>query len=247
MTRLSSVLNRVRSNIQPKLPARKQGWDWFLKGTISTVILYSIVTFISYQMLSFAKGSNPSILEVLTLLKMSSLIILVLVGFYELATAVNVKKYIVISNIVIIASILVALLILFLKLLAHELLDAENVYLPLFRWAESNGDLASIMPLVGYGALNALTSIYERYFGGDARASTHSSIYFAVADLPCLLPLLGIFLLASNLGGSDVISNHDSALLVGGAMAMFIYVSALLTVVAGVVIARDEPVTRIEG
>ncbi len=178
-------------------------------------------------------GVGPRIIDVVTGMKVASLISLAVVGGWEMARAPNPPRLLVIANLVVLVLIIVSVLALCIKLTVQH--DDSRA---LIQWIRGNTIFFGILPLLCYGAINIVTALSGWIRNADLEYSFRASIYLAISDIPCLLPLIMIIFMLNSFLQFGLVETNEFEFMWSGAVALFIFISSLLAGTAGFIIRR---------
>lgn len=218
----------------PSPEGARAAWLHYLGGIALFTLFYSLLSLLAYLSLAALNDNRPPpMVDVITGLKILSLLMLGFVGAREMMKAPDAPTYLIWANLALLALIFVSVIVLLFKLVVGPETESAAV-----QWCHNHANLFSVLPLVMYGVVNMGSALVGWAWGIRTDYSFKSAIFLAVSDIPCLLPLLAIWTTTGMLERAAVISSHDASLLWGGSMAMFVYISALLAVTAGFIIRR---------
>lgn len=210
------------------------------------VILYvavmgSLVVF-SNLWLSSSLGRPAGLVETILLVKLSSLVTLIAIGGYELAKTNSPPRYLTALNVgVLVLGALSTVAIAFkLAVFIEAIAVYENgPFRELLNWTVRNSEVISISPIVVYGLINLLAATIETILThGNKEIARHAASYLSIADIPCVVPILSIFLLTGIVGDFGGNTKETIEIFVSGAMAMFIFASNLLSISVKHVVVR---------
>lgn len=214
-------------------------------GRVILYLFFSVLfTAFSHLWLSASLGRPASLVEIILLVKSISLFLLIIIGGDELYRAERVPSYLRWLNRALLVLALFAGVCVLLKMFIITdaiLLQKGGPFYEFLFWVKRTSEVVSILPLVCYAVLNLLVAFFEGFRGqGDRDIAKAAASYFAVADVPCVVPIFAVFALVWSLGdkGADVVG--ESRVFLSGAMAMFILASNLLSIsVRYVVLSRS--------
>jgi hypothetical protein len=219
---------------------RQPLWGRYFAWLFLYVLLSTLITFLSFAALS--ANLAPRTVELTTAiltLKAISLAAIIVIGGAELARAPDCPSLLKWINIVVMAYIVVIIIAIIIKIVVGEMMlavELEGKQLPYpfyltYAIMQDYGNLIAVSPLVIYAILNILTALLCWLRNCDRKIINSALSFFMVADLPCLIPILGVFLLVTNVEEGGLNENSPTNLFVSGAMAMFILTSNILVLV----------------
>lgn len=217
----------------PQDDGARDSWLEHLAGISVCTLVYVLGGLIAYWYSAGLVGGTPDIVSVVNGLKLTSLVGLGAVGAYELAKAPSPPRLLSLANGALIFLILVSVMILFARLNAGP--DDDRA---IIQWHRTYGSAFAVLPLLAYGLLNVVTAVTGWVRKRDIEYSFRAALFLAVSDIPCLLPLIAIGAALAKMKQVGLIGAEDAELVWAGAMAIFVYISALLAVTSGFILRR---------
>ena len=199
------------------------------------LILSGLTAWFSYMWLSSNIGHNAGLESTISLTKALSLGALVIIGGSEIVRQPGCPKLLYWANIVIMSWAVVLALGTVVKIVVGESINHPPPSSFAFRgtyelMASLEGNFLSITPILLFALVNSATAIvcYKR---GHEDLRRMSLSFLCISDLPCIIPIIGVFVMYKFLADSEMEGGHGGELFVSGAMAMFILISNILVLV----------------
>lgn len=209
-------------------------WGEYFKGLVIYLVLSGITAWFSYLWLSSNIGHNAGLESTISLAKALSLGALVIIGGLEIVRQHGCPKILYWVNIIIMSWAVVLALAIVVKIVVGESIDHPPPRSFAFKgtyelMASFEGNFLSITPILLFAVVNSVTAL-ACYIRGIENLRRMSLSFLCISDLPCIIPILGVFAMYKCLADTGADGSHGE-LFVSGAMAMFILISNILVLV----------------
>jgi hypothetical protein len=215
-------------------------WASFFAWLAVYLVISGCVTFLLFAWLERNVGHQPPLDSTILLAKAVSLVARVMIGGAEITRAHECPWQLKALTAAVMTYAGVVALLLVVKIVVTEFVALEigNKWFTFgstYRFIRSYGDYLAVSPLLIYATMNGATALYGKFQQKDDLQREALS-YFVVADIPCLVPIISVFVLVGSIRGNLVHDDDAARIFVSGAMAMFIVTSNILTLVVRYVV-----------